>query len=135
MIPGFAIADASVSFRITPEKLGTVLGGSLEHGANSIDQTQFAPLESEIDAARRDLAIEATKTALARADAIAEAAGERVVRIEDINVASEETVVPTPFKATRELPAPVTRTIATTAGDQEISVRVSIQVAIEGKTQ
>jgi uncharacterized protein YggE len=121
---------ASVSFRTTPDKLGTVLSGSLEHGANTISQTQFTPTESEIDAARRDLAIEATKTALARADAIAQAAGVRVVQIEDINVASEQAVLPT-FKAAGGLQAPA-RVVETAAGEQEISVRVSVQVGTRG---
>ena len=66
--------SANVSFRVTPEKLGIVLTGSLEHGANTVSQTQFSPLETEVEAARRELELEGTKTALARADAIAEAA-------------------------------------------------------------
>jgi hypothetical protein len=37
---------ASVSFRTTPDNLGTVLGGSLESEANTISQTQFTPTES-----------------------------------------------------------------------------------------
>ena len=120
---------ASVSFRTTPDKLGTLLSGSLEHGANTITQTQFTPLESDIDAARRDLAIEATKTALARADAIAQAAGVRVVRIEDITVRSEESAVPLQFKSARAMEAPApARAIETATGEQEISVRVLVQV-------
>jgi uncharacterized protein YggE len=120
---------ASVSFRTTPDKLGTVLSGSLEHGANTITQTQFRPLESDIDAARRDLAIEATKTALARADAIAQAAGVRVVRIEDITVRSEESAVPLQFKSARAMEAPApARAIETATGEQEVSVRVLVQV-------
>ena len=120
---------ASVSFRTTPDKLGTLLSGSLEHGANTITQTQFTPLESDIDAARRDLAIEATKTALARADAVAQAAGVRVVRIEDITVRSEESVVPLQFKSARAMEAPApARAIETATGEQEISVRVLVQV-------
>ena len=121
---------ANVSFRTSPDKLGTVLGGSLEHGANTISQTQFTPAENEIDTARRELAIEATKTALARADAIANATGLKVVRIEEINVASEEAVMPVPFPAAKmKAPAP-TRAIETATGEQEVSVRVSVQVGI-----
>ncbi len=86
--------SANVSFRITPDKLGTVLAGSLEHGANTVSQTQFSPLESEVEAARGELELEGTKTALARAHAIAEAVGLRVVRVEQITVAAEENVVP-----------------------------------------
>ncbi len=122
--------SANVSFRMTPDKLGAVLGGSLEHGANTISQTSFSPLESEIDNARRELAIEATKAALARADAVAEAAGVRVVRVEAINVAAEETAVPMGF-AKAEAPMPArAATIETATGEQELAVRVSVQVGV-----
>jgi uncharacterized protein len=117
----------SISFRTTPDKLGTLLSASLEHGANTINQTQFSPLESEIDAARQDLAIEATKTALARADALAQATGLQVVRIEQINVASEENIVPVPFAAKVMGPA---REIETASGEQEVQARVSVQVGV-----
>ena len=122
---------ADVSFRTTADKLGTVLSGSLENGANTVSQTQFTPSESEIDAARRDLGIEATKTALARADAIAEAAGLRVVRVEVINVAGEENVVPMQFAAKVEggMRA-AARPVQTVSGEQEVSVRVSVQVGV-----
>jgi uncharacterized protein len=121
---------ANVSFRTTADKLGTVLSGSLENGANTVSQTQFTPSESEIDAARRDLGIEATKTALARADAIAEAAGLRVVRVETINVAGEENVVPLQFAAKVEGGLRAARPVQTVSGEQEVSVRVSVQVGV-----
>lgn len=121
---------ANVSFRTTADKLGTVLSGSLENGANTVSQTQFTPSESEIDAARRDLGIEATKTALARADAIAEAAGLRVVRVETINVAGEENVVPLQFAAKVEAGLRAARPVQTVSGEQEVSVRVSVQVGV-----
>jgi uncharacterized protein len=117
----------SVSFRTTPDKLGNVLSGSLEHGANTVSQTQFSPLESDIDAARQDLAIQATKTALARADALAQATDLRVVRIEQINVASEENIVPLPFGKVMAAPA---RAVETASGEQEVTVRVSVQVGV-----
>jgi uncharacterized protein len=117
----------SISFRTSPDKLGTLLSASLEHGANTISQTQFSPLESEIDAARQDLAIEATKTALARADALAQATGLRVVRIEQINVASEENIMPLPFAAKVMGPA---RAVETASGEQEVEARVSVQVGV-----
>jgi uncharacterized protein len=119
--------SSSISFRTTPDKLGALLSGSLEHGANTISQTQFSPLESEVDAARQDLAIEATKTALARADALAQATGLRVVRIEQINVASEENIVPVPLAAKVMGPA---REVETASGEQEVQARVSLKVGV-----
>jgi uncharacterized protein YggE len=122
---------AGVSFRTTPDKLGTVLAGSLEHGANTISQTQFTPTESEIDTARLELTIEATKTALARADAIAQATGLRVVRVEAINVGSEEAVIPRPVPMARmEAAAAPAPPIQTATGEQEVAMRVSVQVGI-----
>jgi uncharacterized protein YggE len=134
-VVGFT-GQAFVSFRTTPDKLGALLSGSLEHGANTVNQTEFVPLESEIDAARRDLAIEATKTALNRAEAIAQSVGEHVIRIENINVGSEEGLRPAPFGASKAMnlssaPTP----IATAAGEQDIAVRVSVQVAIARKSE
>ena len=121
---------ASVSFRTTPEKLGALITAALEHGANTVSRTVFSPKEAEIDTARQDLAIEATKTALTRADAIAQAVGQRVVRLQNINVASEEGVIPLPFRAAKaELPS-TANAVETAPGEQEISVRVSVEVGI-----
>jgi uncharacterized protein len=97
-IVGFT-GQTFVSFRTTADKLGKLLAGSLQHGANTVSQTEFSPLQSEVDAARRDLAIEATKSALQRAGAIAQAIGERVVRIESVNVESEEGIQPLRMQA------------------------------------
>ncbi len=129
-VVGF-IGQTFVSFRTTPDKLGTLLSGALEHGANTVSQTNFSPLESEIDAARRDLAIEATKGALDRADAIAKSVSEHVTGIESIDVGSEEGVRPMPYAAAKMMsaasgPPPV----AIEAGEQDVSVRVAVQVSI-----
>lgn len=122
--------SANVSFRIAPDKLGTVLAGSLEHGANTVSQTQFSPLESEIEAARRELEIEGTKTALARADAIAAAAGLRVLLIEQVTVGEEENAVPMGGFTVGKAEAAPARTIQTATGEQEVTVRVSVQVGV-----
>jgi uncharacterized protein YggE len=124
--------SANVSFRITPDKLGSVLSGSLEHGANTVSQTQFSPLESEVEAARRDLELEGTKTALARADAIAAAAGLRVVRVEQISVVTEENEIQPFTVAKAEAPAGSRAMggMATATGEQEVTVRVAVQVGV-----
>jgi len=124
--------SANVSFRITPDKLGTVLAGSLEHGANTVSQTQFSPLESEVEAARRDLELEGTKTALTRAHAIAEAVGLRVVGVEQISVVTEENEIQPFTVAKAEAPAGSRAMggIATATGEQEVTVRVAVQVGV-----
>jgi uncharacterized protein len=125
--------SANVSFRVTPDKLGIVLTGGLEHGANTVSQTQFSPLESEVEAARRDLELEGTKTALARAHAIAEAAGLRVVRVEQITVVTEENEIQPLTVARPEAAAPVRAAggMATATGEQEVSVKVAVQVGVD----
>jgi uncharacterized protein YggE len=120
----------SISFRTSPQQLPALLGGSLEHGANTIIQTVFTPRESEIDAARQELAVEATKMALAQAEAVAKAADTRVVGIREINVAPEGEVVPRAEKV-QAASAGLNRTIATTAGEQELAVRVVVRAAID----
>jgi uncharacterized protein YggE len=124
----------SISFRSTPQQLPALLGGSLEHGANTIIQTVLMPNESEIDAARQELAVNATKTALAQAEAVAKAADSRVVGIREINVEPEGEVVP--FRSAQaekgaSISAAITRTIATAAGEQELAVRVVVHATID----
>jgi len=125
----------SVSFRTTPQQLPVLLGGSLEHGANTIIQTVFVPRESETDATRQELAVEATKMALTQAEAVAKAANLRVTAIREINVAPEGGVVPLVRNAqSGQGPAVATamnRTIATAAGEQELAVRVTVRAAID----
>ena len=125
----------SVSFRTTPQQLPVLLAGSLEHGANTIIQTVFVPRESEIDATRQELAVEATKMALTQAEAVAKAANLRVTAIREINVAPEGGVVPLVRNAQpAQGPAVATamnRTIATAAGEQELAVRVTVRAAID----
>ncbi len=126
-----------VSFRTTADKLGELLAGSLQNGANTVSQIEFSPLQSEVDSARRDLAIEAAKSALQRAGAIAQAIGERVVRIESVKIESEGGIKPMQFQATRtaELASSTPAALPTAAGEQEIAVTVSVEVAIDRDVQ
>jgi uncharacterized protein len=124
----------SISFRTMPQQLPALLGGSLEHSANTIIQTVLMPSESEIDAAREELAINATKTALAQAEAVAKAADARVVGIREINVAPEGEVVPFGRAQAGKglaVSAAMNRTIATAAGEQELAVRVVVHATID----
>ena len=64
-------------------------------------------------------------------DAVAEAAGLRVLRVETINVAGEENVVPLQFAAKVEGGVrAAARPVQTVSGEQEVSVRVSVQVGV-----
>lgn len=121
---------SSVSFRTTPEKAADLLAGVLTNGANEIESTTFTPTEKELADARRKLGEEATRLAVEQADAIAIAAGMHVVSIRHINVNDEGVFRPTPISAgmmAKAAMAPVP--MQTSAGDQQLSVRVNITAA------
>lgn len=125
-------ATTTVSFRTTPDKLGATISGALANGANKVDSTNLHPREMEINVARRSLADEATKQAIAEAEAIAHAAGERILAVKEITVGQTD-VPPRPFAMRAMMmgkvnaaPAP----IAIAAGDAELSVMVNVTMSI-----
>jgi hypothetical protein len=123
--------NTTVSFRTTPEKVGAILSGVLDHGANTIQQTSYAPKEEEQDKVRKELAQEATRTAVAQATAVADAAGTHVIGVREVNVESGGFVRPMPmmrmqsFEMKAAAPA-----MGTEAGDQDISVTVSVKLTV-----
>jgi uncharacterized protein YggE len=122
-----------VSFRTTPDKAPDLLTGVLTNGANSIDSTSFTPTEEEIADARRKLAEDATRTAIAQADSIAEAAGIKVAAIRNISV-DNSAFEPVRYNAsammaTAMAAAPSPPPMNTAAGDQQLSVQVNITAA------
>ncbi|WP_419806038.1 SIMPL domain-containing protein [Terriglobus sp.] len=126
----------SVSFRTTPEKAPDLLAGALANGANTIDGTVFTPTEQEIEDARRDLAAQATKTAVAQVETIARAVGLHVLSMRDISVGSASPGTPDiPSPAMVAMPAmmragePPPPPIATAQGDQQLSISVSVTAA------
>jgi uncharacterized protein YggE len=121
-----------VSFRTTPEKAPDILAGALTNGANEIESTAFTPTEQEIADARSRLAEQATKTAVAQADAIAHAAGEHVVAVRTINV-DNSVYMPQP-RAMAQMDMRMAAAVApppmpVAAGDQQLSVSVSVTAA------
>jgi len=120
-----------VSFRTTPDKAPDILAGVLTNGANEIEGTTFTPTEQEIADARRKLSEDATKTAVAQADAIARAAGMHVVSVRDINV-DNGVFQPRPMMrmalsaGIAAAPAPP---MQAASGDQQLSVSVNITAA------
>ena len=131
--------SARVSFRAKPDKIADLLAGVLANGADAIQSTRFTPTEEEIAAARRKLSEDATKTAIAQADAIAQAAGMKVVAIRNVNVdnsadlqrqlASMSSGVYvngfTGGQLARSAPSP----IQAAAGEDQLSVSVNITAA------
>lgn len=121
-----------VSFRTTPGAAPELLAGSLDHGATGLQNAGSAPAESEVAAARQDLATEAAKTALTQAKAIADAVGEHFAGVAQIDVAPEEDDRPRPMMASAMMKAARTsEPIATEAGEAEISVKVNVTIRIE----
>jgi hypothetical protein len=121
-----------VSFRTTPDNAPDLLTGVLTNGANSIDSTSFTPTEQEIADARRKLAEEATRTAIAQADSIAEAAGIKVVAVRNISVDNayfQPARINVGMMADAAAAAPAPPPMNTAAGDQLLSVDVNITAA------
>ena len=123
--------STTVSFRTTPEKVGAILSGVLDHGANTIQQTSYAPKEEDEDKVRKELAQEATRTAVAQGEAVANAAGTHVIGVREVNVEPSGGIMrPMPMMrmsmgaATKEIP------MAGEAGDQDISVTVSVKLTV-----
>jgi hypothetical protein len=120
----------SVSFRTTPEKVGAILSGVLDHGANTIQQTSYAPKEEEQDKVRKELAQEATRTAVAQGTAVAEAAGTHVIGVREVNVEPSGIIRPMPMMrmnmgaAAKEVP------MAGEAGEQDVTVTVSVRLTV-----
>ena len=122
----------SVSFRTTPEKVGAILSGVLDHGANTIQQTSYAPKEEEQDKVRKELAQEATRTAVAQGTAVADAAGTHVIGVREVNVEPSGGFRPTPMMRAQSfaMKADAAPAMAAEAGDQEISVTVSVKLTV-----
>ena len=121
----------SVSFRTTPEKVGAILSGVLDHGANTIQQTSYGPKEEEADRVRKELAQEATRTAVAQGTAVAEAAGTHVIGVREVNVEPSGIIRPMPMMRMQAMAAtPQVAPMASEAGEQDISVTVSVKLTV-----
>jgi uncharacterized protein YggE len=121
----------SVSFRTTPEKVGTILSGVLDHGANTIQQTSYAPKEEDQDKLRKELAQEATRTAVTQGTAVAEAAGTKVIGVREVNVEPGGIIRPMPMMRMETVPMKAAApAIAAEAGEQDISVTVSVRLTV-----
>ena len=116
----------SISFRTVPDRLPVLLSGSLENGATGIVQSGSLPREEETEAARQELAAEATRTALLRARAVAVAAEARVAGVQRIELDPAYGTASFMAEAGAPMmraPAPVPP-MASAAGDAELVVRV-----------
>jgi uncharacterized protein len=124
--------STTVSFRTTPEKVGAILSGVLDHGANTIQQTSYAPKEEEADKVRKELAQEATRTAVAQGTAVADAAGTHVIGVREVNVEGGGGFRPMPRMRAQsfEMKADAAPAMAAEAGDQEISVTVLVKLTV-----
>jgi len=123
---------ARISFRTKPDKAADLLAGVLVNGANVIESAIFTPTEKEISEARRHLSEDATKTAVAQADAIAIAADMKVISIRDISVDANDPFMNVPSAGLTMLGRGgdrYTGPLDTAAGDQQLSIRVDVRAA------
>lgn len=119
----------AVTLRTEATKLGDVLGGALQHGANEIEQTDLHPRTVEIDARHASLAAEATRIAIEEVRAVAQAAGRRVGAVRSLIVGTPQAIGPRPLMramATSNVAAPMT----IDAGDTEVSATVTVTMAL-----
>jgi hypothetical protein len=121
-----------VSFRIAADKLADVLGGVLDKGGNALEGTVLVPRESEVEAARQELAASAVRTAMAQARAVAEAAGRRLGAVRQIAVDPGLGLPQRPQAIFMSASRPVAAAapIATEAGDSEVVATVSVVVSL-----
>lgn len=126
------IGNTSVSFRTTPEKAGAILSGVLDHGANTIQQTSYSPSEEDQDKVRKELAQEATRTAVAQAEAVANAAGTKVIGVREVTVEPSGIIRPMPMMRMQAsvMAAAPPPPIAGEAGEQDISVNVAVKLTV-----
>ena len=123
--------STTVSFRTTPDKAGAILSGVLDHGANTIQQTTYSPSEEEQDKVRKELAQEATKTAVAQAEAVATAAGTHVIGVREVSVEPNGIIRPMPMMRMAAVNgAMAAPPIAAEAGEQDISVNVAVRLTV-----
>jgi uncharacterized protein YggE len=122
--------STTVSFRTTPEKVGAILSGVLDHGANTIQQTSYGPKEEEADKARKELAQEATRTAVAQGNAVADAAGTHVIGVREVNVEPSGIIRPMMNRFVGGLNTMAAPAMGAEAGEQDISVTVSIKLTV-----
>jgi uncharacterized protein YggE len=123
--------STTVSFRTTPAKIGEVLSGVLENGANTIQQTSYAPKEEDEEKVRKELAQEATKSAMEQAGAVAAAANTRVIGVREVNVQPNGFVRPMPMMRAEAMVAKAASpAMGTEAGDQDLSVNVSVRITV-----
>lgn len=127
--------NAGVSFRVKPDKVADLLAGVLANGANQIESTTFTPTEQEIADARRHLSEDATKTAVTQAEAIAKAAGMKVVSIRNISVDADNFLPISMRPGLAQLNGFANNgsvqmmPVDTASGDEQLSIRVNITAA------
>ncbi|GAC1344595.1 MAG: hypothetical protein NVSMB18_22500 [Acetobacteraceae bacterium] len=119
-----------VAFRVAAEKLPEVLGGALSKGSNTVDGTVLSPRESEVEAARQQLAADAVRTALAQAARVAEAAARQTGAVRQILVDPGLGLQPRPGVMFASRMAVAGAPIATEAGDSEVTATVTVIVAL-----
>ncbi len=122
------VGRARVSFRTTPDRAPVLLAGCLDHGANALLRSGSSPPEAEVAAARRELAAEAARDALAQAEIVAKALGEHVTGVEraEIDPLTSGPVRPMMGAMALKSSAPV----AMEAGESDITVGITLTARI-----
>ena len=136
-ITGYA-GRQTVTFQIDPAKLPSVAGDALAHGANTLQQVSLAPRDSDLETARRELAIEATRQAIMQIKAVADAADQRVAWLAEITIAPQDggfrPPMPVPMLAPMLALKAAAPALPIEAGETEVSIEVAVKARILPKT-
>ena len=125
----------SVNFRSPADKVSDLMSGALAQGANTLGQVVFTSREEDVDAARKELAAEATQLAMEQAASVATAAGSHIAGIREIDVDPQNATLDYAKEAysapkARMMAGLSAAPIATAAGDQDLSIAVNVQVEV-----
>ena len=124
----------TVTFQVDPAKLPSVAGDALAHGANTLQQVGLAPRDADMETARQELAIDATRQAITQIRAVADAADQRVTSLAEIAVAPQGGNLRPLMQAPMLARAAAAPALPIAAGETEVLIQVDVKARIVPKT-
>jgi uncharacterized protein len=128
-ISGYA-ANNTVSFRITTDKVGTLLDEAVKVGATQINSVSFTASEQAIASAQKQALRQATQDARQQADAVLSSLGFQAQEV--VNIQINGASAPPPPMLQRAEMAKLASADASTpviGGEQEVEASVTLQIS------
>ncbi len=129
-IVGFQ-AMSVVSFRTGVERVAALIDEAIQRGANQVQDLVFTAPEATIEAARQEALRAATRTALARADAVLGELGLERQRIIRIHIGSHDPHPPVPLMRAEAQSFAASDRASTDveAGEQVVEATVTLEIS------